>query len=75
MPLFYTLTDGPEHIRPEANSYWRYLTPAAYDIYEQIYNECKDNSPRGWVYCKFRNPPRLLPFSLPPLSSRNYRLL
>ncbi|KAK3353880.1 hypothetical protein B0T25DRAFT_545569 [Lasiosphaeria hispida] len=48
--LFYTLKDSPEHILPDANSYWRYLTPAAYTVYERIYEDCKSNDGSGWVY-------------------------
>ncbi|RYP72543.1 hypothetical protein DL769_004433 [Monosporascus sp. CRB-8-3] len=39
-----------EHILPDANSYWRYLTLAAYEIYEKIYENCKDDRGSGWVY-------------------------
>ncbi|KLU90407.1 hypothetical protein MAPG_10261 [Magnaporthiopsis poae ATCC 64411] len=51
--LFYALTNSQDHILPDASSYWRYLTLPAYEIYETIYEECKDPD-SGWVdYTRF----------------------
>jgi calcium-independent phospholipase A2-gamma len=47
---FYNLTKGHKHIRPNVNSYWRHLTLSSYEVYEAIYNSCKDH--RGRVNCK-----------------------
>ncbi|KAL8371633.1 hypothetical protein RB595_001433 [Gaeumannomyces hyphopodioides] len=47
--LFYTLTNGDYHILPKAKSYWGHLTLAAYEVYEGIYEDCKDPD-SGWVY-------------------------
>ncbi|KLU93141.1 hypothetical protein MAPG_12079 [Magnaporthiopsis poae ATCC 64411] len=45
---FYTLTSKNHHIR-EANSYWLHLTLDTYEVYERIYEDCKDPG-SGWVY-------------------------
>jgi hypothetical protein len=47
---FYSLTKGHKYIRPDAKSYWRHLTVSSHEIYNVIYNSCKD--PKGRVPCK-----------------------
>lgn len=53
--LFYDLNDTDDHIFPKAKSYWGRLTLAAYEIYERIYEDCKDPD-SGWVYCEYFPP-------------------
>jgi hypothetical protein len=50
---FDNLDSSPKYIGKQhgAWSYWGYLTSAALEVYEAIYDKCKD--PTGYVSCEF----------------------
>ncbi|RDA93495.1 hypothetical protein CP533_4011 [Ophiocordyceps camponoti-saundersi (nom. inval.)] len=47
--LFYSLTRDAKHLEPLATSYWRHLTVKAHNIYEQIYERCRDHRDSSFV--------------------------